>query len=191
MIAQTASRLDGEMPARATRVVSLHDTDVRPIRKGRLGRSVVFGYKAQVLDNVDGIVLDHEVMTATHPMRRCSHRPSNDLKSSSAVSREPTADRGYGEANVDRALAALGVRAVVIPRKGRAGGERRKLQTSKGFMKLVKWRTGSEGRISHLQQSWGWMEPHSHRRHRRRTHVVRLGRARSQRHQDRGPRRSC
>ena len=32
-----------------------------------------------------------------------------------------TADRGYGEAAVDQALSDLGVRNVVIPRKGRAG----------------------------------------------------------------------
>jgi IS5 family transposase len=50
------------MPDGASRLVSLHDPDARPIRKGRLGRPVEFGYKAQVVDNADGIVLDHQVM---------------------------------------------------------------------------------------------------------------------------------
>src|SRR5207245_3827667 len=36
----------GVTPAGATRVVSLHDPDARPITKGRLGRPVEFGYKA-------------------------------------------------------------------------------------------------------------------------------------------------
>jgi IS5 family transposase len=67
-----------------------------------------------------------------------------------------TADRGYGESSVDEELQTLGVKTVVIPRKGRANAERHKLQISKGFLKLVKWRTGSEGRISHLKHSWGW-----------------------------------
>ena len=48
------------------------------------------------------------------------------------------------------------MKAVVIPRKGRANAERRTFQTSGRFVKLVKWRTGSEGRISHLKHSWGW-----------------------------------
>jgi IS5 family transposase len=43
--------------------VSLHDPHARPIRKGRLGKPVEFGYKfgykAQIADNDDGIVLDH------------------------------------------------------------------------------------------------------------------------------------
>ena len=58
--AQTRARLAGEIPDGATRVVSLHDLDARPIRKGRLGKPVEFGYKAQVADNAEGIVLDHE-----------------------------------------------------------------------------------------------------------------------------------
>jgi IS5 family transposase len=59
--AQTKQRIDGITPDGATRLVSLHDPDARPIRKGRLGRPVEFGYKAQVVDNEDGIVVDHNV----------------------------------------------------------------------------------------------------------------------------------
>ena len=46
VVAQTRTRLAGEVPSGATRIVSLHDTDARPIAKGRLGRPVEFGYKA-------------------------------------------------------------------------------------------------------------------------------------------------
>ena len=61
VITQTRSRLGGVMPASASRLVSLHDPDARPIAKGRLGKPVEFGYKAQLVDNVEGIVLDHSV----------------------------------------------------------------------------------------------------------------------------------
>jgi transposase, IS5 family len=44
--AQTRQRLAGDMPDGATRRVSLHDQDARPIAKGRLGKPVEFGYKA-------------------------------------------------------------------------------------------------------------------------------------------------
>ena len=53
--------MPGIMPDGATRVVSLHDIQARPIAKGRLGKPVEFGYKAQFVDNDDGIVLDHTV----------------------------------------------------------------------------------------------------------------------------------
>ena len=45
IVAQTRVRLSGQVPDGSTRVVSLHDTDARPIAKGRLGRPVEFGYK--------------------------------------------------------------------------------------------------------------------------------------------------
>jgi IS5 family transposase len=44
--AQTRQRLSGTTPDGATRRVSLHDADARPIAKGRLGKPVEFGYKA-------------------------------------------------------------------------------------------------------------------------------------------------
>ena len=58
------------MPESASRRVSFHDVDAGPIRKGRLGRPVEFGYKAQVVDNVDGVILDHNV-----EVRKSRRRP--------------------------------------------------------------------------------------------------------------------
>ena len=46
---------------KVTRRVSWHDPDARPIAKGQLGRPVQFGYKTQVVDNEDGVVLDHNI----------------------------------------------------------------------------------------------------------------------------------
>ena len=45
---------------------------------------------------------------------------------------------------------------MAIPRKGRPGLQRQKIESAPRFRKLVKWRTGSEGRIAHLKRSWGW-----------------------------------
>jgi len=39
----------------------LHDVDARPIRKGRPGKPVEFGYKAQLVDNADAVILDHSI----------------------------------------------------------------------------------------------------------------------------------
>src|SRR5829696_2494760 len=68
--AQTRQRVAGTVPDGATRRVSLHDGDARPIAKGRLGKPVEFGYKAQVVDNDDGIVVDHTVEQGNLPMPR-------------------------------------------------------------------------------------------------------------------------
>jgi hypothetical protein len=77
VVAQARSRLAGVMPESATRLVSLHDADARPIRKGRLGKPVEFGYKAQIIDNADGVILDHNVEDETRQTHRNWRRRSN------------------------------------------------------------------------------------------------------------------
>jgi IS5 family transposase len=88
VIGQTRQRIAGEMPPGATRLVSLHDPDARPISKGRLGKPVEFGYKAQVVDNEDGIILDHTVEIGNPQTPPNSFPPSNE--SSSVVDAHPT-----------------------------------------------------------------------------------------------------
>jgi IS5 family transposase len=157
IVAQTRTRLAGQVPDGASRLVSLHDPDARPIVKGRLGKPVEFGYKAQVADNPDGVVLDYQIEVgnpADAPLlapavKRIAARAGRTPK---AV----TADRSYGEAAVDQELQALGVERVAIPRKGQPGRARRATEHTRGFRRLVKWRTGSEGRISYLKHRFGW-----------------------------------
>jgi transposase, IS5 family len=71
IVAQTRMRLAGQIPDGASRLVSLHHPDARPIVKGRIGRPVEFGSKAQVADNPDGVVPDYRSRLATRWMRRC------------------------------------------------------------------------------------------------------------------------
>lgn len=154
---QTRQRISGTTPDGATRLVSLHDPDARPIAKGRLGKPVEFGYKAQVADNEDGVVLDHNVEIGNPPdapmlapaIERIARRAGR-------APRAVTADRGYGEIAVERTIEALGVANVVLPTKGKPSAARRAHQQRRSFQNLVKWRTGSEGRISCLKRDFGW-----------------------------------
>ena len=154
---QTRERVvEGITPAGATRIVSLHDPDARPITKGRLGRPVEFGYKAQIVDNEDGVIVDHNVEIGNPPdapmlmpaIARITRRAGR-------VPDVVTADRGYGEAAIEDALRAHGVRHVVLPRKGRPNAARREVEHRPTFRKQVKWRTGCEGRISCAKRDFG------------------------------------
>jgi len=157
IVAQARTRLAGQTPQGATRLVSLHDSDARPIRKGRIDKPAGFGYKAQVADNDDGIILDYSVELGAAPdgpqlapaieriRRRAGHVP-----------RAVTADRGYGQPAVERDLRELGVQTVAIPRQATTSPTRKAIEHQRGFRRYVKWRTGSEGRISYLKRSYGW-----------------------------------
>jgi IS5 family transposase len=157
IVAQTRTRLSGEVPDGSKRIVSLHDPDARPIAKGRLGKPVEFGYKAQITDNSDGIVLDLVVFKGNPPDAPMLVPAITRIKA--LFGRGPkavTADRGYGEASVEPELTALGVQRIAIPRKGKPGKARRTVESARGFRTLIKWRTGSEGRVSHLKHNFGF-----------------------------------
>jgi IS5 family transposase len=157
IVAQARTRIGGEIPDGSTRIVSLHDPDARPIAKGRLGKPVEFGYKAQICDNSDGIVLDLSVLKGNPPDAPMLVPAIERLKALfGRVPKAVTADRGYGEASVETGLANFGVKNVAIPRKGRPGLARRSVESSRRFRSLIKWRTGSEGRISHLKHNYGF-----------------------------------
>jgi transposase, IS5 family len=157
IVAQTRQRLAGQTPDGATRRVSLHDPDARPIAKGRLGKPVEFGHKAQLADNDDGVVVDYTVERG-NPADAPQLAPAVEriVRRTGRTPRTVTADRGYGEHQVDQALHDLGVRTVVIPRKGRPGNARQAEEHQRAFRRTVKWRTGIEGRISTLKRGYGW-----------------------------------
>lgn len=157
VVGQSRSRLAGVMPESGSRLVSLHDPDARPISKGRLGRPVEFGYKAQIVDNEDGVILDHNVEVG-NPADGPQLVPAVERISDRAghVPGAVTADRGYGEAKIEDQLHDIGVQQVAIPRKAKPGAQRREFEHRRSFREKVKWRTGSEGRINHIKRSYGW-----------------------------------
>jgi IS5 family transposase len=161
VVAQTRSRLAGVMPASSSRVVSLHDADARPIREGRLGKPVEFGYKAQIVDNADGVILDHNVELGNpHDAAQLAPAIQRITRLTGHPPRAVTADRGYGVASVERDLHDCGVRSVAIPRQSNPGAARREFEHRRAFRDKIKWRTGSEGRINHLKRSYGWNRTH-------------------------------
>ena len=157
VIDQARARVQGDQPAGATRLVSLHEPDARPIRKGRLGKPVEFGYKAQVVDNPDGLIIDHSVHIGnpsdTELLRPAIERIATHLGVTPSV---VTADRGYWDSKIEADLTTAGVTTVVIPRTGKCSAARARIEHADDFVEAVKWRTGSEGRISHLKRDWAW-----------------------------------
>ena len=155
--AQARQRIAGDMPDGASRRVSLHDEDARPIARGRLGKPAGFGYKAQVTGNDDGVILDYAAGQG-NPAGGPQLAPAvaRVIKRTGKKPRTVTAGRSYGEKSIEDDLHALGVRHMAIPRKGKPGKARQAAERRPAFRRTVKWRTGSEGRISTLKRQYGW-----------------------------------
>ena len=136
--------------------MSLHDPDARPIRKGRLGKPVEFGYKAQVVDNDDGIVLDRQLEKGNPPdapswpppsnaSRRRTGRPPGLSPPTAATAKPPSTTTSPTSASPRSC----------IPRKGRPSAARRpsKPHAVPTPRPLAHRR---EGRISCLKRDFGW-----------------------------------
>jgi transposase, IS5 family len=91
IVAQARTRLAGQTPDGATRLVSLHDPDARPIRKGRTGRPA--GVRLQSPG--------HRQRRRRHPrlqhrIRRCPRRPATGARHrADPPPRRPRAPRGH------------------------------------------------------------------------------------------------
>ena len=110
-----------------------------------------------MLDNDDGIVVDYSVERGAAPDGpQLAPAIERIRRRAGQVPRAVTADRGYGQAAVERDLHAAGVRTVAIPRQATTSPARKALEHGRGFRTLVKWRTGCEGRISYLKRGYGW-----------------------------------
>ena len=157
IVAQTRQPVLVHTPDGASRRVSLHDGDARLIAKGRLGKPLEFGQKAQVLDNDDGIVLDHSVEHGNPPdAPQLAPALKRVITPAGRTPRSVTADRGYAEAKVDHHLTELSVKHVFISCKGKPSHARLIKEHRRAFRRTIKWRTGSEGRISYLKRAYGF-----------------------------------
>lgn len=157
LVAQCRNVARERPPAARDRKVSLHDTDARPIQKTTSARKLQFGYTGQVFDNADGIILDYDI---------ARHYPQDGPRLGPGLTRikhlfgrfpaNLTADRGYGDRASIQAVSGLGIDCVAILQKGKPGAERLAFEKSDRVQRLVKWRSGSEGRVSTLKRRWGW-----------------------------------
>jgi IS5 family transposase len=156
LLVQTAQRLAG-IRSIPDRMVSLADPDARPIRKGKPQHPTQFGYTALVAEDERGFVVDH--------LLHCGN-PADAPQLVPAVERVTTltghtpgtvvADRGFGTAANDVALAELGVKRIGLQRAGKPGKARREYERTRSFRRMRNWRVGIEARISHLKRSFGF-----------------------------------
>ena len=137
-------------------IVSMDDTDARPISKGKLGKRVEFGHVLQVEEVSEGIITGYKVFKGN---------PSDKTLLVDAVQhhidlfdkppRDVFADRGYYSSTNELALTDMGVKNVCIPKIGKKTKERAAHEQQPKFKKLMKFRAGVEGRISCIKRSFG------------------------------------
>ncbi|MDD3926784.1 MAG: ISNCY family transposase [bacterium] len=138
------------------RIVSLHDTDARPIVKGKTGKPVEFGEKVLIQENEKGIVTSYEVYDS-NPNDDTLLKPALD-KHVQIFGKAPSSvatDRGFSSVANERMLQEAGVKKISLPRKGKKSKARQQHERQSWFKRLQRFRAGGEATISYLKRRFG------------------------------------
>jgi transposase, IS5 family len=150
---QIKQRLAGEPIT--DRLSSLSDPDARPIRKGKLNKPTEFGYVTQICE-----VTEHTRRGARGLILPSASTPGNpgentllpttvaELTRLGISPREIALDGGFQSGPTTESLAVLEPERVFISGRQQSGSKRTQ-------RRLQRYRTGAEGRISHLKRGYG------------------------------------
>jgi IS5 family transposase len=95
VVSQTEQKLQGKQSI-AERIVSFHDPEARPIRKGKLTKAVEFGRTLQLIQDRSGVILHYEVRKGNPSDRTELLSVLRKTKTSLGIKpKELAADRGY------------------------------------------------------------------------------------------------
>jgi IS5 family transposase len=137
------------------RLVSLADPDARPIRKGKLGKPTEFGYVAQICE-----VTENTRTGARGFILPAGHAPGNpaentllpqtaaELGRAGIRPREIVLDGGFQPGPTTDAFPDLAEHQIQIAGRQEPGSRRTR-------KRRARYRTGIEGRISHLKRRYG------------------------------------
>lgn len=153
-VKQAHERIIGARPvANADKIISLYDTDVRVIVRGKAGAEVEFGNTVLLGENRQGVILDYELFREPAPA------DSQTLFGSLLRVWDATGvrvgavvtDRGFASADNSRALKQGGTFDGLCPRK--PAQLRRRMKGAK-FARLQRRRAQTEGRIGILKHGF-------------------------------------
>jgi transposase, IS5 family len=137
------------------RLVSISDPDARPIRKGKLGKPTEFGYIAQICE-----VTENTRRGARGFILPAGHAPGNpaentllpqtaaELDRAGIRPREIVADGGFLPGPTKDTLPELREDQIHLANQHEPGSRRTR-------KRRARYRTGIEGRISHLKRRYG------------------------------------
>jgi IS5 family transposase len=153
VVIQIKRRLAGE--PNPNRLISMFDPDARPIRKGKLGKPNEFGYVAQICEvtqntkrGARGFIVPMSTKLGSPNETQLLPDTVSELDRLGLRPREAALDGGFEKAPTEQALQQLAPDRVFIAGRQQPGSRRTQ-------RRLARYRTGAEGRISHLKRAYG------------------------------------
>ena len=136
--------------------MSFHDSEVRPIRKGKLNKAVEFGRTLQLVQDSSGVIVHYEVHRGNPSDRTKLLSVLRQAKTAVGIKpKELAADRGYYSCDNVLKLSKAGIEKIGIPKVGRLSSSEKTHQRKKWFRQLQRFRCGIEASISMLKRKFG------------------------------------
>jgi IS5 family transposase len=137
------------------RVVSIFDPDARPIRKGKLGKPNEFGFVTQICEVTEntqtgarGLIIPATTQIGNPAEDALLPDTIAELERLRIAPREVALDGGFNIGPTTHALEGLDPERTFIAGREQPGSRRTQ-------RRLARYRTGTEGRISHLKRGYG------------------------------------
>ena len=137
------------------RLVSMADPDARPIRKGKLGKPTEFGYVAQICEVTEntrkgarGLILPAGHAPGNPAENTLLPQTATELASAGLRPREIVLDGGFQPGPTSEAFPDLNESQIQLSGRHEPGSRRTR-------KRRARYRTGIEGRISHLKRRYG------------------------------------
>jgi IS5 family transposase len=150
---QITQRVRGEKIC--DRLISLADPDARPIRKGKLGKPTEFGYVAQIAEitpntktGARGLILPAASLPGNPVENALLPHTIAELDALGLSPKEIALDGGFTLGPTQDAVSDLAPERLFIAARQQPGSRRTQ-------RRLQRYRTGAEGRISHLKRGYG------------------------------------
>jgi transposase, IS5 family len=155
IVDQTEQKLDGQKSI-PQRIVSFHDAEARPIRKGKLNKAVEFGRTLQLVQDSSGVIVHYEVHRGNPSDRTELLSVLRQAKTTLGIKpKELAADRGYYSADNIIKLGKAGIEKIGIPKVGRLSKTEKTHQRENWFRQLQRFRCAIEAAISMLKRKFG------------------------------------
>lgn len=157
VIKQTRARIchgDTKFPGK---LLSIFEPEAAPICKGKAHKPTEFGRLVEIDEVEQGFVSDYQIFDG-NPSDTTMLIPAlkRHKRHFGRPPRKVATDRGFWSLKNEEDAYSLGVKRVSIPvRGGKLSELRRKLQRSRWFRGLQRWRAGGEGRIGTLKTRFG------------------------------------
>ena len=156
VLAQTRARVLKGDTHHPDKILSLFEPHTEVIRKGKAAKPTEFGKVVKIQEAEGQIITDYHVCPTRVPDDEL-WTPALDRHVAlfGRVPRLAVADAGFASPANERAATDRGVHHVVLPRRGRPAPSRHPPRRQRWYRRALRWRTGSEGRISAIKRCHG------------------------------------